>query len=163
MKPYIHAQSSVEKFGGKTRDYIEIHDWFDQTKSHFGDNRHRAILHNSFGIFLAEQFFGHVITNSDNKEVSVRDIGEQHVVEDLGFIPNVSDYLSQLTHQDWMSGKGKKLPESQALLENIQKIFETERGVPIFYDGSGLNGIDKGSGFTVDGSRPVRPTAHISD
>ncbi len=33
------------------------------------------------GIFLCEQVFGANITNSDGKKVSVRDIGEQHVVE----------------------------------------------------------------------------------
>ncbi len=33
------------------------------------------------GIFLGEQVFGANITNSDGKKVSVRDIGEQHVVE----------------------------------------------------------------------------------
>lgn len=104
MKPYIHAENSVKKWGGKIEDYLKIHQWFDQTKSHFGDSRHRAILHSSFGIFLAESFFGINITNSDGKLISVRDLGEQHVFEDLGFIPSISDYLSNLTYKNWMGG-----------------------------------------------------------
>lgn len=57
MKPYLHGAVSVKKWGGKEEDYQKIHDWFDQTKAHFPDMRHRAILHSSFGIFLCEQVF----------------------------------------------------------------------------------------------------------
>jgi len=74
MKPYIHAELSVNKYGGKISDYIEIHNWFDQTKAHHADMRHRAILHNSWGIFLCEQKFGVAITNSVGKVEQVRDI-----------------------------------------------------------------------------------------
>ena len=113
MKPYIHAQSSVKKFGGKPEDYLKIHNWFDQTKSHFSDVRHRAILHTSFGIFLCEQVFGTNITNSDGKKVSVRDIGEQHVVEDYRgkFIPTMQDFLENMEFQDWMDN-GNGYPRS---------------------------------------------------
>jgi hypothetical protein len=78
MKPHLHARNSVKKYGGEWEDYIEIHDFLDSTKSHFPDMRHRAILHNSFGCFLAEKLFGHLITNSEGKEISVRDIAEDH-------------------------------------------------------------------------------------
>jgi hypothetical protein len=90
MKPHIHANRSVRKWGGKREDYQEIHNWFDQTKAHIPDMRHRAVLHNSFGIYLCEQVFGTLITNSEGREVSVRDIGEQHVIDDLGQIPTLS-------------------------------------------------------------------------
>lgn len=133
MKPYVHAVSSANKFGGKLEDYLKIHDWFDQTKGHIGDNRHRAILHNSFGIFLAEQVFGHVIVNSEGKQVSVRDIGEQHVTEDLGAIPTISDYLSELPYKDWMHGKGtppsyQKVAEYEKL--NTPKKLEAPAATP---------------------------------
>lgn len=106
MKPYEHALVSVKKWGGKPEDYQRIHDWFDQTKAHLPDMRHRAILHSSFGIFLCEQFFGINLTNSDGKQVSVRDVGEQHMIDDLGFIPTVQDYLAELPFMGWL-GKGK--------------------------------------------------------
>lgn len=109
MKPYLHAKHSVKRWGGVTDDYQKIHDWFDQTKSNHPDMRHRAILHSSFGIYLAEQIFGINIQNSDGKLVSVRDIGEVHVVDDLGFIPTVSDYLDHLPMLDWLGGPKRKL------------------------------------------------------
>jgi hypothetical protein len=102
MKPYLHAKSSAKKFGGKPEDYLAIHDWFDSAKAALADVRHRAILHSAFGIYLAEQVFGHNLTNSDGKEVSVRDVGEQHVLEDLGRIPSVQDWLQGLEIQGWM-------------------------------------------------------------
>ncbi len=106
MKPIVHAQNSVKKWKGKAGDYLRIHNWLDQTKAHFPSMVHRAILHNSFGIFLCEEFFGVTITNSDGEEVSVKDIAEAHIIEDLGFIPTIQDYLNLLPYQEWMSGKG---------------------------------------------------------
>lgn len=104
MKPLIHAKSSVRKYGGKIEDYLHIHDFMDSTKSAMSDVRHRAILHNSFGIFLAEKAFGVYFKNSDGKDVSVRDIAEDHVIEDLGFIPTMEHYLKNMQIQPWMSG-----------------------------------------------------------
>jgi hypothetical protein len=108
MKPFIHARSSAAKFGGTPSDYIKIHEYFDSTKSSHADVRHRAILHTAFGIYLVADVFGHHITNSDGKTVSVRDIGEQHVMEDLGRIPSMSDYLNHMTIEDWMLGPHNK-------------------------------------------------------
>src|SRR5690348_2931347 len=108
-KPYIHSLSSVKKFQGTVQDYEKIHEWFDQTKAFLPDQRHRALLHSSFGIFLCTQVFGNTIKNSDGKIVSVRDIGEQHILEDFGgkFIPTPQDYLQEIEFQDWMqNGKG---------------------------------------------------------
>jgi hypothetical protein len=96
MKPRNHCNSSVRKWGGSPDDYQKIHDWFDHTKAHVPDMRHRAILHNSFGIYLCEQVFGTVLINSDGKEISVRDIGEQHVLEDLGTIPTLQDCIADM-------------------------------------------------------------------
>lgn len=104
MKPFLHGKVSVRKFGGVEEDYQKIHDWFDQTKSHFPDMRHRAILHSSFGIYLAEQVFGTNITNSDGHKVSVRDIGEQHVIDDMGRIPTIQDYLIGMPMYPWLGG-----------------------------------------------------------
>jgi len=107
--PYYHAKSSASKFGGVPEDYIEIHEWFDSTKAAWADTRHRAILHSSFGIYLGQQVFGEtIIRKSDGKEIPFRPIGEQHVLEDLGFIPTIENWLDNLPRQKWMS-KGKPL------------------------------------------------------
>lgn len=107
MKPLIHAQNSVEKYGGKIEDYLKIHEWFDETKAWVADHRHRAFRHHSQGIFVAEQVFGSIFTNSDDKPVSTRDIGEDHVFEDLGFIPTAQDYIRSMNLQPWMGGSVK--------------------------------------------------------
>ena len=121
-KPYIHAQSSAKKFGGKPEDYEKIHEWFDQTKALLPDQRHRAILHSSFGIFLCTQVFGNTIKNSENKVISVRDVGEQHVLEDFGgkFIPTAQDYLQEIEYKDWMQN-GNGYPPS------FQKVNDTKK------------------------------------
>ena len=62
--PLVHAERSAKKWGGSADDYLALHQWFDATKAHLPDNRHRMLLHNSFGMLLAEQVFGAVIQNS---------------------------------------------------------------------------------------------------
>jgi len=110
--PYQHALSSVNKWGGQTTDYQPIHDWFDESKSHTADFRHRALRHHSEGIFMAEKIFGTTITNSDGRVVPVRFIGEQHVKEDLGKIPTAADWLHNIRPQPWMLGHEKRIKET---------------------------------------------------
>ena len=107
-KALVHAQASARRFGGVVEDYLPIHDFLDSSKAVLADNRHRALTHNAW--FLAvvlERVFGHTIANADGRQVSVRDVAEQHVMEDLGFIPSAQDYLDQMQYQDWMHGHGR--------------------------------------------------------
>lgn len=104
MKPYHHARNSVKNHGGKPEDYQRIHDFIDSSKAHLADIRHRAMLHSTFGIFLAEQVFGTYIVNSDGHKVMVRDIAEEHVIEDMGRIPPVADWLRSMPIEEWMMG-----------------------------------------------------------
>lgn len=107
MKPFIHARSSAAKFGGKPDDYLPIHDLMDSSKSALADVRHRAIYHSAFGVFMVEKILGTTITNSDGRTVSVREVAEQHVMEDLGFIPTMETWLRNMKIEPWMSGKVK--------------------------------------------------------
>ncbi len=102
MTPYHHSLSSVKKHGGTYNDYIKLHSWFDESKAHLADVRHRALRHHSEGIFMLEKLFGTTITNTDGKVVPVRVIGEQHVLEDCGRIPTVADWLRCLKVEKWM-------------------------------------------------------------
>lgn len=81
---------------------MPIHDFFDSSKAHFPDMRHRAMFHHTFGIYIVEKVFGTYIVNSDGKKVQVRDIGEQHVLDDLGFIPTVQDYFKFMQPKEFM-------------------------------------------------------------
>nr|WP_315458034.1 hypothetical protein [uncultured Sphingorhabdus sp.] len=107
---YYHALSSVRKWGGISDDYLALHQWFDESKAIFADPRHRALRHHAEGIFMLETLFGATITNSDGKVVPVRLIGEQHVTEDLGFIPSFADWGRLIQPQTWML-KGRQLDQ----------------------------------------------------
>jgi len=117
-KPWIHAESSVRKFGGIPEDYIEIHNLMDSSKGTIADSRHRALTHNAWFLsVILERIFGVVLTNSEGRKISVREIGEQHVLEDfrLRYIPSAQDYLQEIEVKEWMvSGKGQ--PPSSAKL-----------------------------------------------
>jgi hypothetical protein len=109
--PLHHALSSVKKHRGKVEDYLPLHNWFDETKAHFPDMRHRALRHHAEGIFWAEKEFGVFIVNSEGKMIPTRILAEQHVMEDLGFIPTIKDYLENMTTVNWMfkPGEGRKV------------------------------------------------------
>ena len=109
MKPYLHAEVSVRKWGGAPEDYLAIHDFIDSSKAGFPDMRHRAILHSSFGCYIAERVFGHYIVLPGNgRKVQVRDIAEQHVIDDMGRIPTLQDYLIDMPFYEWLGGRLKK-------------------------------------------------------
>lgn len=107
MKPYLHGRIHAKKHGGKPDDYADIDDFIDSAKAAMPDVRHRAILHSAFGCFIVEQMFGRTRVNSDGKEYSPRDIAEDHILQDLGFIPTMEQYLNNMTIQPWMSGTMK--------------------------------------------------------
>lgn len=108
--PYHHSLSSVKTWGGAVADYLPVHDWFDQSKKIVADFRHRALRHHAEGIFMAETIFGTTITLSTGRIVPVRWIGEQHVREDLGFIPSFADWAKAIRPEPWM-GRALRLSD----------------------------------------------------
>ena len=117
MKQLYHANLSAKKYGGSRDDYIAIHNFIDSSKSSYADAKHRAILHSTFGIFITEQVFGISIINSNGKEVCVRDIAEDHVIQDLGFIPTVEKWLDYLPTHPWMLGDGANKKSKKQVLK----------------------------------------------
>ncbi len=103
--PYHHAESSARKFGGEPGEYLALHEWLDSSKSHLADFRHRALRHHSEGIFMLESIVGTTLTLSTGRILPVRFVGEQHVLEDLGRIPTVADWLLHITPEPWMLGR----------------------------------------------------------
>jgi hypothetical protein len=106
---YHHAVSSSRKFGGDPDEYLKYHDWLDASKSHMADFRHRALRHHSEGIFMLEALFGSTITLSTGRIIPVRFIGEQHILEDLGRIPTVADWLAKIHPEPWMLGRREEI------------------------------------------------------
>lgn len=131
---YHHAVSSARRYGGEPDEYVELHSFMDSSKAAWADQRHRAVLHHSFGIYLTEQVFGLreevrllravldrvpkwvlallrarvpeatpvTLTLRKGKQVPIRLLAEQHVIEDCGFIPSLEDYLGEMPRQKWM-------------------------------------------------------------
>jgi hypothetical protein len=71
--------------------------------------RHRAMRHHAEGIFELEKIFGVKFTNSDGKEVYTRYVGEQHVIEDMGFIPTAFEWLSHFDQAQWMMHRDQRV------------------------------------------------------
>lgn len=69
---------------------------------------------------------GTTIKNANGKQVAVRDVAEQHILEDNAgkFIPSLSDYLSLMEFTDWMNN-GKGVPPSNAKIFNkrVKNVF----------------------------------------
>jgi hypothetical protein len=131
---YHHAVSSAKRYGGEPDDYLALHSFMDSSKSAWADQRHRAVLHHNFGIYVAEQVFGLkeevrllrkaidrvprwlqrmlgirppqetpvTLTLYNGKQVPIRLVAEQHVIEDCGFIPSLEQYLGEMPRQKWM-------------------------------------------------------------
>jgi hypothetical protein len=106
MHPLHHAESSARQWGGAPDDYLRVHEWFDASKAMMADLRHRALRHHAEGIFMCEQIFGVSLTNSAGREIPVRWIGEQHVREDLGWIPSMQDWFKHICPAKWMRRGG---------------------------------------------------------
>lgn len=106
--PYHHALSSQKKWGGTVEDYLAIHTWFDASKEIIADFRHRALRHHAEGIFMAETIFGVTITLSSGRIIPTRWVGEQHITEDLGFIPSFADWARAIQPMPWM-GRTRKI------------------------------------------------------
>jgi hypothetical protein len=108
--PYHHSLSSLKKWGGAIGDYLPIHNWFDKSKKITADFRHRALRHHAEGIFMAEVVFGSTIVLSTGRILPVKWIGEQHVREDLGFVPSFADWVKAIRPEPWMGHKTTQLP-----------------------------------------------------
>ncbi len=127
-KPFIHAKSSAKRFGGEPSDYIEIHNFLDSSKGAIADNRHRAFTHNAWFISnVNERDFGVTIKNADGREVSTRDVAEQHVLEDYRgrFIPSAQDFLQEMEFKSWMqNGEGENPASAERLYKRKVKTSE---------------------------------------
>jgi len=121
--PWIHSISSAKKFGGKPYEYLDIHKKMDCSKAYLSSNLHRTLTHHGFWIHeVMIPLFGDIIKNTDDKIVSVKDICEQHILEDFNgrFIPSVQDYFEKVELKDWVNNGLGEPPQS---VKNM-KIFK---------------------------------------
>jgi len=118
--PYHHSISSQKKWGGEVADYMAIHQWFDASKEFHGDFRHRALRHHAQGIFEMERVFGPTMTLTGGRVIPTRWVGEQHIQEDCGFIPSLSDWLACINPQPWMNKP-----------QRLSRMLESEPPAPV--------------------------------
>ncbi len=89
--------------------------WFDDTsKELVGDFRHRALRHHTTGIRECVEKFGETITLSTGRILPVRYVAEQHVVEDMGRLVSVGDWLRCIKPESWMNRPRKLSRELEA-------------------------------------------------
>lgn len=119
MVPIDHSRLHARDWKGVPEDYLKIDNFLDQTKFHFTSWQHRLFLHNPLGIKLCEDFFGSTITNSDGIEVPVRELARRHIMQDLGRVPTLQDWVEGMTTgkvEKWMNNPNKR--DLQFLKEN---------------------------------------------
>jgi hypothetical protein len=56
---------------------------------------------------MLETVFGPTLTLSTGKVIPTRWVGEQHVKEDLGFIPSFADWMRAIRPLPWMGRAGR--------------------------------------------------------
>lgn len=113
MNSWNHSVSAARRWGGSPADYIDIHEFIDSSKKIIGDVRHRSIYHHTLGVWLCQQVFGRILEipradGQGTKQVPVRLVAEQHILEDLGWLPSPADYINGMPIAAWMSGSKRK-------------------------------------------------------
>ena len=108
-------QFLADRFGGDPITFTPLVAWFDQTKRYYEGPKHRVLLHNAFGAFLAEQVFGTLVHPRPDRAVGVRDIAEMIIMVRTGHIPTLQDLFGRIPIQPWMHGatvveKGRSRP-----------------------------------------------------
>ncbi len=63
---------------------------------------------------MLETVFGPTLTLSTGRVIPTRWVGEQHVQQDLGFIPSFADWMRAIRPLPWM-GRAGRLEDRQAL------------------------------------------------
>jgi hypothetical protein len=56
---------------------------------------------------MLETIFGPTITLSTGRVIPTRWVGEQHVQQDLGFIPSFADWMRAIRPLPWMGRAGR--------------------------------------------------------
>jgi hypothetical protein len=110
MSHYVyHSISSANAFGGCPSDYYELHRWMDRGRQGTDSLLHRMLAHHTQGIQDAVYLFGDTLENSNGRQVPTSLLAQQHIKEDLGFIPTLDHYLELLRCPRWASQPAKLL------------------------------------------------------
>jgi hypothetical protein len=95
----------IERYGGTANDHQPLLTFFDEPRLVFaaGDRRGDIVLHNSFGIFLAERVLGPAVSIGGRLRAT-RSIAEDLVTARFGRIPTPATIAKPIRLTDWMLG-----------------------------------------------------------
>lgn len=96
MKPLQHSLISVRRYGGTFRDYQVFHSFIDSSKAVFASVQHRIFFHSDWGGSVCRRVFGTFLTNSDGASVETDRLFEDHMVEDLGRVVSLGNWLREV-------------------------------------------------------------------
>lgn len=110
---------SVRHFGGDPEDYRELHEFLDAIMTEVEGAW--GITHSTFGLGLAETWFGYVI---GPRCVPTRTVAEKHILAEYRTIPSAQDWLSALPIQPWMYNQASQLSmELQNAESNLRQVL----------------------------------------
>lgn len=146
MNPIVHTESSMKKFKGASGEdfdqFLKIHEKMDCSKAWISDNRHRTLTHTMFWIKeVMIPIFGSYIMISGGIKVSVKDICEQHILEDyrMKFIPTPQDFIQEMDFKKWMQNGDGVCPSAVKLYPELkpepQIVFHSS-GTDMILDGN---------------------------
>jgi hypothetical protein len=107
------AEGLAARWGGLPDDYLALIDFFDKPSEFAPDSPDAAamITHNTFGIFLAEELLGTVITVTEANDsskfpqiISTRSAAEDLVYVRVGSIPPAGNLAAHARLKLWMRG-----------------------------------------------------------
>lgn len=110
--PWNHAIASARAFGSTPEIHFPLHHFIDHSKMILADPRHRSLLHHEVGITITEIAFAHI--------PQAREITSQHIIEDMGQIPKLSDWIAEPSQSLTKSVLRNHLAQSPNLLACIE-------------------------------------------
>ena len=95
-----------------------------KTKYNLGDEFVKDILQ----LLQKNRLKGVHLLNSDGKKIHVRDVAEQHILEDFRgrFIPSVGDYLSKMELNPWMNNAMSNLTNNSSESKAISGLINID-------------------------------------
>ena len=95
-----------------------------KTKYNLGDEFVKDILQ----LLQKNRLKGVHLLNSDGKKIHVRDVAEQHILEDFRgrFIPSVGDYLSKMELNPWMNNAMSNLTNNSSESKAISGVINID-------------------------------------
>ena len=118
--------------------YYPIHFWYDSTKQHLADARHRLILHNMGSIMLSIKHFGDYTTHlmEDGTIIKADNyfIGLNHIREDFGRNIGTEEILAFCANH--LKGSVRKFNQERALdmlIKKHQGVRSDYKGISDFF------------------------------